>query len=83
MFKKKLPRCASVASVVGLSTISTVGIIFNLLSKAPDIIKTANKVKDSIDSAKIMADNMVNQMEQQQYEEIQEDIVEEVTETVG
>lgn len=65
MFEKKFPRSATISSIV-LSSIAVptaIGSCIKLAAKIPQIIKTANDVKNAIPQVQKMAEELSKQFE--------------------
>lgn len=60
MLRKKLPPCAAVSTVASLSVVSTIGVIFNLISNFDKILKYGEKAKKSYEDALKMSKSLNN-----------------------
>ena len=64
MLKRKLPSCACISVLNKISVPTTLGTVVMLLTKVPEIVKTANEIKKSIPSLMNLAADLDQQVNQ-------------------
>jgi len=63
MFEKKAPKCLGVAAVVGFSAPTLIGTIIKLIANSKTIVNTAKQVKEGIDAAKSLSNDIANNIQ--------------------
>ena len=63
MFEKKAQKCLGVAAVVGISTPTLIGTIIKLIANSKTIVNTAKQVKEGIEAAKLLSNDIANNIQ--------------------
>ena len=58
MITKKLPACAGVSAVVGLTAVSALGKLIKIAIAAKDVPEVISKVKETVDGAKTITNEL-------------------------
>lgn len=59
MLRKKLPSCTAVSAVTSLTVVSTIGMLFNLISNFDKILKYGTEAKKAYDNAMTLVENSI------------------------